>query len=137
MPTAVNRFYKRLTREKKPGEGIFPGQRRRALTMPLPQGAQHEMTATQSQSAFFSNLPPEIRILIYAEVLNGEGECVVHVIKKPRRPLEFVKCKEKCAMEYNFRCWVGKGMDGDLTTRAAGDFVYMGFLPLLQTCRKV
>ena len=81
-------------------------------------------SADQSQAAFFRKLPAEIRTLIYLEVMKGEGD-VVHIVKKGKRKLDYVRCKGTCAMAFNFRCSPGIGDVGDEL-----------LLPMLRTCQK-
>ncbi|KAL2059364.1 hypothetical protein ABVK25_000657 [Lepraria finkii] len=83
-----------------------------------------QAAASQSQSLFFTQLPPEVRALIYAELLRGAAS-VVHIVKKIKKRVDYVKCKGKCSMEYNFKCQAGTedGNNG-------------GTLLLLRTCQK-
>jgi len=135
MPSAVKRLYNRLSRAKG-SEDISPnGQRKRALTIPLPEGAREQKTEDHCQSAFFAKLPLEIRQLIYMELLRGEVD-VVHVTKQPRKPLEFTRCASKCSMTYNYKCWAGEVPDGRQTTMKASSTLERGLFPLLQTCRR-
>lgn len=129
-------MYDRLRRDVKASrEGSFLAQRKRSLTLPLPLEAQ-QTTADQNQSAFFTKIPPEIRKLIYQEVFNG-GTDVVHVTKKERKPLELVRCRDRCAMEYNYKCSAGEWLDVITPRLELGDDSEGGPLPLLQTCRRV
>ena len=83
-----------------------------------------QAAASQSQSLFFTQLPPEVRALIYAELLRGAAD-VVHIVKKTKKRVDYVRCKGKCSMEYNFKCQAG--------TEARNNG---GILPLLRTCQK-
>lgn len=83
-----------------------------------------QAAASQSQSLFFTQLPPEVRALIYAELLRGAAR-VVHIVNKLKKRVDYVKCKGKCSMEYNFKCQAGTedGNNG-------------GTLLLIRTCQK-
>lgn len=63
----------------------LPATRKRALTLPLPEDSQvpeiKQTTSKQSQSRFFSKLPPEIRTRIYLYVLGGD---MVSILKDER-----------------------------------------------------
>lgn len=135
MSPAVHRVYQRLSRKKDSSDAYFLRQRKRALTIPLPEEAQRQQTADQSQSAFFANLPLEIRLIIYQEVLSGQ-EDVVHVIKKPKKLLGLIRCKGKCAMAFNYKCRAGELLHdyySPLSTSVGPD---QGLWFLLQTCRR-
>lgn len=135
MSSPLKRLYKRLRRAQAPKNGSLSAQRKRALTLPLPPGAQ-QTTADQFQSAFFTRLPPEIRDLIYQEVLN-DGRDVVHVTKNKRKPLQLIKCWHTCGMEYNYRCSAGEAWNVILPSLEKANFRHQRLLPLLQSCRRV
>ena len=135
MPSPITRLYKRLIHKKNPEHKHHHGQRKLTLPPPLPRGVQHQTAADQSQSAFFSRFPPEIRQLIYQATLNNNVG-VVHISKKARKPLELVRCKDECAMQYNYKCWAGDATD-NLDIKLKESFRSTdGFVPFLLTCQK-
>ena len=129
MPPIIDRLYKCMIRKKGREDLSVLEKRKRALTLPLPQAAKHQSTVNQVQSGFFVDLPPEIRTLIYHEVLRDRVD-VIHVAKRLRKPLELKRCKEICAMKYNFRCWAEDARD------AINILFDNGFLSLLRSCRR-
>lgn len=135
MSSPLKRLYKPLKRDQAPKNGSLSAQRKRALTLPLPPGAQ-QTTADQFQSAFFTMLPPEIRHLIYQEVLN-DGRDVVHVTKNKRKPLQLIKCWDTCGMEFNYRCSAGESWNLILLSTEKVNVRGQRLLPLLQSCRRV
>ena len=105
---------------------LFSGHRRPELpSNPISSnGATLMPEADQSQAAFFDRFPTEIRALIFTEAIK-DGNDVVHVLRKGKRKLEYVKCKSKCQMEFNFQCLArNKGLGNEL------------LLAMLQTCQK-
>jgi hypothetical protein len=58
-------------RTPKPPRPTTPLPRSRALTLPLIEKSYGQTTRDQSQSAFMSKLPLEIRRIIYCEILGG------------------------------------------------------------------
>lgn len=135
MASPLKRLFKSLKHDQATRDGSFLAQRKRSLTLPLLPGAQ-QTTADQLQSALFTVLPPEIRDMIYQEVLNG-GTDVVHVTKKERKPLQLVRCREKCSMEYNYKCSAGEWLNVIRSPLEREDDSEQGVLPLLLTCRRV
>lgn len=62
--------------------------------------------------------------MIYHEVVKGEVD-VVHIVKKGKKQLDYVRCKGRCAMVFNFQCMAGmKDVGSEL------------LLFLLRTCQK-
>lgn len=135
MSSPLKRLYKSLKLDQASRDGSLLAQRKRSLTPPLLPGAQ-QTTADQFQSTFFTMLPPEIRILIYQEVLNG-GTDVIHVTKKERKPLQLVRCRDRCAMEYNYKCSAGEWLNVISPPLETGDDPEEVVLPLLMSCRRV
>ena len=130
MPATLNRLYKRLHGEKSLDNGTTRGRRLRpspASQTPTPQ--QRLPVASQIESAFVCKLPPEIRQLVYREIMRGDSG-VVHVVKKPRKPLELLTCRKRCLMDVNFRCIAGEKSGGSV---AEGG----GLLSLLLTCQRL
>lgn len=74
--------------------------------------------------------------MIYLEVLHS-GTDVVHVTKKPRKPLEMIRCKDRCSMEYNYRCSAGEWVSIVAPPVKPRGRSEDGLLPLLQSCRKM
>lgn len=103
---------------------------RRKPTSPsnLIQGAPSPPPNPQWQTLFFTSLPPELRILIYHE-LARDAPFVVHILKKTKKKIEFVKCYgERCEMIYNYQC--------QPNSRGSGATDRMSLLPFLLSCRK-
>ena len=94
----------------------------------MTQGAPSTPPNPQWQTLFFTRLPPELRILVYHE-LARDAPSVVHILKKTKKKIEFVKCKgERCQMVYNYQCQPNSSGSG-ATDR-------MSLLPFLLSCRK-
>lgn len=106
---------------------LLPGHRKAAPAPPNPidsTGKATEPKADQSQAAFFSKLPPEIRTMIYLEVMKGAVD-VVHIMKRGKKQLDYMRCKGRCAMAFNFQCMAGKQDIGNSL-----------LLSMLQACQK-
>jgi hypothetical protein len=102
----------------------LPRKRPRALTNPLPddrnrswirhlfKNSQH--ASEQSESLLFTRLPPEIRDLIWTEVLGGHLLHLVHVFKR----LRAVNCTETFGPDLETRrhgCW---GLTNEVMNKA-------------------
>ncbi|KAI9800270.1 MAG: hypothetical protein M1833_003384 [Piccolia ochrophora] len=120
----------------------LPSRRKRALTPPLPPQSRiaalvrtHQKTIHQSHSPFFSELPHDVRRLIYQEVL-VPGSNLVHIVKLHKK-LGHVRCRWRGKGTGPHDCWGTSTSDGlyrgTLTSTAADG----GLLPLLMTCRQV
>jgi hypothetical protein len=130
----------------------LPRERPRALTCPLEESSRSwnpfkilsvkQQTSDQSQSALIARLPPEIRYLIWAEVMGGH---LFHIARAHKRLLA-IKCAENFEPDLETRfhgCW-GRA-NSFFEMRSTASF-YIGqreghpakpanLLPLLQTCR--
>ena len=108
----------------------LPPQRKRCLTIPLPdearRGFRKQRTCDQSQSSFLSRLPLEVRLKIYEYVLAAPGILhVVHVAQSGH--LRSVRCDEP-------------GTKRSMTHACSlPDFVsdHVGYLNILYTCRQM
>ena len=139
----TKKYIKRRNYDRKHGPPLpLPVQRKRALTSPSPADADKkdlfrrpkQKIYDQSQSAFFSKLPAEVRTMIYREVLCGPIP-IVHIVTKTKRKLAHVRCRGLKDHDVDESGdshihTVGsprtdkKGRDGNL-------------LPLLQSCRRM
>ena len=138
MLSALKRLVKRIICNEHSNNRNFDGPHKRtSSTLPPPQGAaEQQATADQIQSAFFSKLPPEIRQLIYKEIFGG-GRGVVHLVKKPQKPLVYVHCKGECATIYNYKCRGRESRDHFTASDKTFNSSEGRLLPLLQTCQRV
>ena len=137
IPLVLSQFYRNIARQRQDRQAeSWEHRRKRSLTLPLSEATPYQSTLEQSKSAFMSKLPPEIRTMIYKMALDC-GVDVVHVMKKQRRPLEFVRCKGVCEMDYNYRCSTSDNSGGVEAPLSKELVVYKGLLPLLQICRKM
>lgn len=127
------------TSSPEPLPRILPTVRPRSLTcpsVPSTSDLQQEAMSTQTQSLMLQKLPLEIRREIYHHVLGGE---TLHVVRLASR-LGNVKCREiEQSAPWRHRCWGIPVKDSDVYWGPYDDTVEEqgGFLPLLQTCRKV
>lgn len=73
---------------------ILPARRTRRLTLDLSQdnNNNHNNTCAQSQSRFFTQLPPEIRRLIYLELFGSREIHFFHMFSPSRRQWEPFHC---------------------------------------------
>lgn len=130
---------------------MLPRKRPRALTCPLPAQSRRswnpfkqivQQTFHQTQSALFTQLPSEIRLQIWSEVLGGH---LLHVVRAPKTLLA-IPCGEDFGpglATRKHRCW-----ESDIISIEPTPGFYHGprnpdiakpgnLLPLLRTCRKV
>ena len=128
MPSTVKRLLKRLSPASRSNDKRTMAERSCALSLPLRNDTQQQKISDQFQSALFATLPLEIRLMIYEKILE-DGMNVVHVVKKPRKLLEYIRCGEKCLMEYNYKC----SAEERPSSRSNGG---SGLPPLLQSCRR-
>lgn len=91
-----NSLFSRHREDKKPIQGRrrasdrpgpLPAIRERALTLPSPLAQKEARTSDLQQSAFLVKLPPEIRYLIYREVLAPADNPELHIASADRRLL--------------------------------------------------
>jgi hypothetical protein len=138
----------------------LPRKRKRALTSPLPaieltQDLSHSIrysirrsrqrTDEQTKSGFLTKLPPEIRQIIYGEVLACGDRKLIHILRKRGR-LGHWRCRiqnglevcdtqvQRCVegwLEYKRKLWHWD-KQGRVDLRTDG-----GLLNLLLTCRSV
>ena len=120
---------------------LLPQRSRRRLTISSSSDVDEEIpqTYSQSQSLFFSRLPPEIRQQIYLHTL---GEKTIHLVPKHSR-LDHVLCTESYYPNLSSHaCWIIRSTSASIGVAyilreknwsGAGD----GLLNLLQTCRKI
>lgn len=143
LPFGIDLFRKRRANARKgraeatippDGQYRYRHQRKPSPTPPLHPDELLQTTANQQRSNFFSKLPAEVRAMVYQELLKSSGD-VVHVVKAPRKPLNFVRCRDICKMQFNYQCPAAK-MAGSQPIREGVNSLY-DLLPLLQTCRRL
>ncbi len=126
-----------LERRRKNAPPPLPA-RERSLTLPLPAPKFNVPTTVQKthpqvQAALLSQIPLEVRRMIYEEVLGGE---VIQILRKQKKLAHYV-CRVRHAMWSDRACVGPTDRDGlwvGWTKRIA---LGGGLLPLLMTCRKV
>ncbi|KAL6717569.1 hypothetical protein ACLMJK_005484 [Lecanora helva] len=134
MPSVINRLYNRLRSEKEHALRNIHDRRKRALLSHQPQ--QQDEATDQSQAAFFTKFPLEIRQMIYKEVLRTETN-VIHILKPPRKSLEFVRCHSICSMDFNYKCMGRKTERGCQVYEEIYPWQKQEPIPMLQTCQKM
>jgi hypothetical protein len=119
----------------------LPLKRKRALTLPLPEGTGFawrsvppQETNYQLQSLFCSKLVPEIRRQIYQEVL-APGDQELHLANADRR-LCSMRCVDTQTPGWRHTCWGVHRQDGTYKSHLRNDAPPdEKLLSLLCTCR--
>ena len=133
---------------------LLPAWRPRALTPPPSSSSDQpsdasgsllqQVTLPQSKSALFSQLPPEVRQLIWDALV---GNHWFHIARLPRR-LFAIKCAEDIGPQgatYRHKCW-GFKSDHEYNTYFAGLYVHLftnhpatpaNLVSVLQVCRRM
>ncbi|OJJ34570.1 hypothetical protein ASPWEDRAFT_70236 [Aspergillus wentii DTO 134E9] len=119
-------------------KGLPP--RKRALSLPLPELPKKSKQKSYAQNeCLLFKLPPEIRRLIYKEILAPEDGSVLHVASSHKR-LRSMRCHEwnPRIRDWEHRCWGEVVMDGSTKSfwgyRCSKAGNIMG---LLQSCRRI
>ncbi|GIK07300.1 hypothetical protein Aspvir_002962 [Aspergillus viridinutans] len=115
---------------------------RRSLTLPLrPQQEDvQQRSHDQLQSLFFTNLAPEIRCMIYREILVPSN--ALHVRRTHRRlcsmPCRNVNPQADMQSDIHSSCYPPWADDGTVARRLPGESPHQDqILPLLCSCRRV
>ena len=132
MPSGITRYYKSLMHHR--AMSSMDKQRNSSDYLPPIEATCQQFTNVQEESRLLYKLPLEVRVIIYNMALEAAVD-VVHVLKKKsKRTLEYVRCKWECEMDFNYRCSAASHSDDP---QFAESPLLTGFLPLLQTSRKV
>ena len=75
----------------------FPAPRPRALSLPLIEAQENQITVDQPQSDFMTKLPLEIRRMIYEHALGG---ATIHLMTYDGKPSAKQCWREKCRCDY-------------------------------------
>jgi hypothetical protein len=115
---------------------------RRSLTLPLRPQQQdvQQRCHDQLQSLFFRKLAPEIRCMIYREILVPSN--ALHVRRTHRRlcsmPCRNVNPQGDMQSDVHSSCWPPLADDGTVVRRLPGESPHQNqILPLLCSCRRV
>jgi hypothetical protein len=115
---------------------------RRSLTLPLRRQQEdvQQRCHDQLQSLFFRKLAPEIRCMIYREILVPSN--ALHVRRTHRRlcsmPCRNVNPQADMQSDVHSSCWPPLADDGTVVRRLPGESPHQNqILPLLCSCRRV
>ena len=121
----------------------LPKRQRRRLTLLLPP-SRHEAFSEaiqtrkeQGQSSLFSNLPAEIRSIIFGMALSGDGQ-ILHMVRPTKEVFKHVRCKLPLGRCKDYDCFTYWTPDPE-NPRKQGTFhgTHGGLLPLILTCRRM